>query len=358
MAHLNPETFMLRAREVCGAENVLWPDPGSAICVRPSTTAQVASLVRSAHEQGCRIRLGTTAEQGEGACVLLDLQRMNQVVQQDPVSSWVFTQTGITPAQLEAHLNLDGFTLRCHFAGHGASPLSTLFSVPVPGFHPGPSIHRLIAVTAVWPDGSTFRSRVSPRQAVGPDSRTFFAREHGGAAVVTEACLAMFSSAVPSGYETLAFSSLSDALDAAVSLTGRGPLKPLEQALEFDRERWLLHLWFWGPAACVAVARDRAAHRIGLPAGGIQAQGEGPAREFWQLRALTDENPRVARPITAGELAQLRPEPGDFVSSFSPGGAILYRVGARQADPVFLGESADPVVRDWLASFHESEKNQ
>ncbi len=353
MGDLNMESFLLRAREVCGADHVSWPDPLQAIRVRPETTSQVSSIVRAAREQGCRLRLAAADHVGTQMCVLLDLERMHQVVQQDPTGSWVFAQTGITPAQLETHVNGAGFTLRCHFAGHRSSPLSDLLQVPVPGFHPGPAIHRLIAVTAVWADGSTFRTRVSPRQAVGPDPRTFFTRQHGVAAVVTEVCLAMFSSAVPSGYETLAFGSLDDALEMAFSLLGSAPLSPLEQALEFDGGRWLLHLWFWGPPACVAVARDRAAHR-----NGTEARGEGPARDFWVRRPTTDDSPRTAIPLEAPALAQFHPHPGDFISGFAPGGAILYTIRPRSADPVFLGEPADPVVRAWLDDCLESEKMQ
>lgn len=354
MADLKMESFLLRAREVCGAEHLSWPDPRSAIRVHPETTSQVSSIVRAAREQGCRLRLASAADEvGGEACVLLDLRRMNRVVQQDAVGSWVFTQTGITPAQLETHLNDAGFTLRCHFAGYGASPLADLFSVPVPGFHPGPGIHRLIAVTAVWVDGSTFHSRISPRQSVGPDPRTFLARHHGECAVVTEACLAVFSTAVPSGYETLAFSSLADAMETAFSLLGVAPFSPLEQALEFDGSRWLLHLWFWGPPACVAVARERAAHR-----GGTEARGETSAREFWCQRQGSDTSPRTALLLDTGSLAQLRPEPGDFVSSFFPGGAILYTIRARKSDPVFLGEPVDPVIRAWILACLESEKEQ
>jgi FAD/FMN-containing dehydrogenase len=297
--------------------------------------------------------LAEDQEEAAGAGVLLDLRRLDQVVQQDALGSWVLTQTGITPAALEAHLGRDGFTLRCHFAGHAASQLSTLFSIPVPGFHQGPGLRRLIAVTAVWPDGSTFRTRVSPRQSVGPDSRSFFARGHGQCAVVTEACLAVFSSSVPSGFETLAFLSLSDALTAAFSLVGGAPLMPLEQALEFDGSRWLLHLWFWGPAACVAVARDRAAHR-----GGHEALGEARAREFWQHRSLLDTTARAAVPVTPAALVRSAPEPGEFISCFSPSGAILYTRRTRTGDPVFLGEVNDPMVQAWLSASLRVEKTE
>ena len=353
MGELNMESFLLRAREVCGAEHVFWPNPGSAILVQPETTSQVSSIVRAAREHDCRLRLFSPEDTcGEGG-VLLDLRRMNQIVQQDALGSWVFAQTGITPAELETRLNAAGFTLRCHFAGHQNLPLAGLFSLPVPGFHPGPAIHRLIAVTGVWVDGSTFRTRISPRQAVGPDLRTFFARQHGASVVVTEACLAVFSTAVPTGYETLSFSSLSEAQDTAFSLLGAAPLSPLEQALEFDQERWLLHLWFWGPAACVAVARDRAAHRPKAV-----ARGEGPAREFWVQRALADTTPRAAVGLEAEALARLELAPGDFVSCFAPGRAILYTVRPENADPVFLGEPTDPVLSAWLRSCLDVKKEQ
>jgi len=350
MAHVSTGAFLLRAREICGAEHVSWPDPAAALRVHPATTAQVAALVRAARETGCPVRVvGAGGDPGAAAgsgVVQMDLRRANQVVAQDPVGSWVTVQAGITPAELEARLDPEGFTLRFHPAGHQDRPLAELVSLPLPGLHTGAAFRRVIALTAVWADGATLRTRVSPRQAVGPDLRAFLVGGHGACCVVTEVCLAVFPAAVPSGFETLAFRDLSGAIEAASRLTGEAPLSPLELALVRESDRWLLHLWFRGPAACVAVGRDRAAHGAGV------AIGEAPARAFWRPAAVPPGAGVALRPraLDAATLAGMDLAPGEFVSGFSFAGAVHFALPDVPPPPVFLGDPADPRVRALLAS--------
>jgi FAD/FMN-containing dehydrogenase len=357
MARLSAETFLLRAREICGAEHVSWPDPTAALTVRPSTTSQVASLVRAARETGCRVRVqsedAVVTVAPEAGVVLLDLRRADQVIAQDPVGAWVTVQAGLTPAALEARLGTEGFTLRCHTAGHGGRTLAEVLGLPLPALHRAGAFRRVIAVTAVWADGTGLRTRVSPRQAVGPDLRAFLVGGHGACCVVTELCLAVFPVSVPSGFETLAFSDLPSALEAARHLAGTAPpLSPLELVLARDGDRWLLHLWFQGPAACVAVGRDRAAHGLGAALGVGAAIGEGPARAFWRPAAAPTgaEVPLQPRPVSAGALAALELAPGEFVSGFTPSGAVHFALPGAPCAPVTLGESADPRVQALFGS--------
>ncbi len=350
MARLSAEAFLLRAREICGAEHVSWPDPSAALRVRPSTTAQVASLVRAARETGCRVCVQGRDDQAQAApaagIVELELRRADQVIALDATGAWVSVQAGLTPAALEARLAHEGFTLRCHTAGHGHRTLAEVLALPLPGLHGPAPFRRVIAVTAVWADGTTLRTRVSPRQAVGPDPRAFLVGGHGACCVVTEVCLAVFPASVPSGFETLAFPDLSCALDAALRLAGTAPpLSPVEQALAPDGDRWLLHLWFRGPAACVAVGRDRAAHGPGEGHG--EARGEAPARAFWRPFSAPPgaEVPLSPRPLSIEALAGLELAPGEFISGFTPAGAVHFALPGAPAAPVLLGESADPRVR-------------
>lgn len=358
MARLSAEAFLLRAREICGAEHVSWPDPTAALIVRPSTTAQVASLVRAARETGCRVCVQGRDDQAQAApeagIVELDLRRADQVIALDATGAWVTVQAGLTPAALETRLAHEGFTLRCHTAGHGHRTLAEVLALPLPGLHGAAPFRRVIAVTAVWADGTTLRTRVSPRQAVGPDLRAFLVGGHGACCVVTEVCLAVFPASVPSGFETVAFPELSSALDAALRLAGTAPpLSPLEQTLAPDGDRWLLHLWFRGPAACVAVGRDRAAHGPWEARGDGVAQGEAPARAFWHPSGAPagGDVPLTPRPVSVEALTDLELAPGEFLSGFTTAGAVHFARPTAPSAPVLLGESADPRVAALFGPF-------
>ena len=164
---------------------------------------------------------------------------------------------------------------------------------------------------------------------------------HGAFCVVTEGTLAVFPAAVPSGYETLAFSTSDAARDAALALAGAAPLSPLELAVARDDDRWLLHLWFRGPAACVAVGRDRATHGPGSSV----ALGEAPARAFWRPAAAVPLQPHS---VSTEVLAGLTLAPGEFISGFSPAGAVHFALPGAPSAPVLLGESPDPRVNALL----------
>lgn len=155
-------------------------------------------------------------ETSQEAFTVLDLSRLDEVLDMDPVSGTVTAQAGITVHQLENFLHEKGFTL-------GFVPRSRLLlslgdylatSCPSEGSPLyGTIIENCLGLSAVMADRTSFKVRPSPRRAVGPDLMHLLLGARGRYGVITAACLRVFP--LPAVREAVAFASD----DAVVALS-------------------------------------------------------------------------------------------------------------------------------------------
>ncbi len=147
---------------------------------------------------------------------VLDLSRLDEVLDMDPVSGTVTAQAGITVHQLENYLHEKGFTL-------GFVPRSRLLlslgdylatSCPSEGSPLyGTILDNCLGLSGVMADRTPFRVRPSPRRAVGPDLMHLLLGAGGRYGVITAACLRVFP--LPAVREAVAFATD----DAVVALS-------------------------------------------------------------------------------------------------------------------------------------------
>jgi alkyldihydroxyacetonephosphate synthase len=163
-------------------------DPVVDLVVWPSSTEQVAAIVKWAHEADvnlypygagsgvCGATIPGNAPPGDARGsrprVIVDLKRMRAVRSIDRESLTVWAEGGLIGENLERHLNQEGYTLG-HFpssiycsslggylATRSAGQLSTKY---------GKIEDMVLSVEFVLPDGTILETGRAPRSAMGPD---------------------------------------------------------------------------------------------------------------------------------------------------------------------------------------------
>lgn len=180
--------------------------------VNPEVPEEIPDILRIARRAGRGILCQGTAEPEDRKPVkgrhdhILELSRMDEILDMDPVSGTVTVQAGMTVLQLENFLREKGFTL-------GLVPRSRLLS----SFgeflaHSSPSKgsplygtvqENCVGLSAVMADGTLFAVRPCPRRSAGPDLMHCFLGAGGRYGVITAACVRIFP--VPTVREAVAF---------------------------------------------------------------------------------------------------------------------------------------------------------
>jgi alkyldihydroxyacetonephosphate synthase len=250
-----------------------------AAVIFPASTEEVATVLAWASQTSTAV---IPRGAGSGVCggaqaaagsVVLDLSRLDQVTDIDPVSQAVSVEAGVRGDQLEQALAEHGLTAGLYpqsiaistvggwIAASSAGQASTGF---------GAIEDVLLGLTAVLPQGEILRCRPVPRSAAGPDLRRLLIGSEGTLAVVTEATLAC--RARPAGWDWLAFAfpdfaALADGLRQAVRAdTGAAVIRGYDETdaqLSFGALRH--------PGGCVGM--------LGFPAGlpGLAARKQAAA---------------------------------------------------------------------------------
>ena len=221
-----------------------------AVVVRPSTSEQVASVLRLANRSSIPVTpaAGRSGVNGgaiplEGG-VVLDLTALDSIIEIDETSHVVTVEAGVFGPELEASLRAtgEGYTLG-HWpqsfdlstvggwlACRGAGQLSTRY---------GKIEDMVRSLRVVLADGSELRTASSgPRAAVGPDLNQLFVGSEGTFGVITEATLVIHDAP---GYERRAawgFASFEEAMEVCRRTLQRGATPAvlrLYDALEAER---------------------------------------------------------------------------------------------------------------------------
>jgi alkyldihydroxyacetonephosphate synthase len=195
-----------------------------AAVLRPSSAEDVATALRWASDNrvpvvpaGGRSGVcgGTVTHGGE---LMIDLTRLDRVLELDEESGVARVQAGIIGSRMEEWLNACGYTLG-HFpqsvelstvggwiAARSAGQLSSGYGA-VEDF--------LVGLTAALPDGSLATSHRAPRTAAGPQLHELFLGSEGTLGVVVEAWLRVRRSPAVRQMASLVFPSFAAGLAAA-----------------------------------------------------------------------------------------------------------------------------------------------
>jgi alkyldihydroxyacetonephosphate synthase len=180
----------------------IYDGPIPAAIVYPSSTADVAAILRFAEENLVNVvpRTGQTATEGGLETVVedslvVDGSRMNAILSIDSVDMMATVQCGVGLQELEDLLRAQGLT-----TGHSpqSKPLAQLgglvatrsigqFSTLYGGIE-----DLVVGLEAVFPGGQVTRIKNVPRRAAGPDIRHIVIGSEGALCFITEVTVKLF----------------------------------------------------------------------------------------------------------------------------------------------------------------------
>lgn len=288
--------FRLRAGEL--------PASLPAAVVLPGSREELVRIVQAANRRHlCLIPFGA----GSGVLgatlplnceVIVDMKRMNRIVDLDPLNGMVRVQAGMNGAQFEAALSARGFTANhlpqsiamstvggwaaCRGAGQASSRYGKIEDI-------------VVGLEAVLADGRLLDVRPVPRRAVGPGIQHLIIGSEGVFGFITELTLRIGRLAEHQVGAVYAFASLQDGLDAMreiVQREGRPAVMRLYDQTEsrartggieaFIEHPILAILEFSGPRV-LATAEAAFAHEICLAHTAVAAD-EAPYRDWKSTR--------------------------------------------------------------------------
>lgn len=180
----------------------IYDGPIPAAIVYPSSTAEVAAVLRFAEQHVVNVvpRTGATATEGGLETVVedslvVDGSRMNAILSVDPVDMMATVQCGTGLQHLEDTVRAQGLT-----TGHSpqSKPLAQLgglvatrsigqFSTLYGGIE-----DLVVGLEAVFPGGQVARIKNVPRRAAGPDIRHIAIGSEGALCFITEVTVKLF----------------------------------------------------------------------------------------------------------------------------------------------------------------------
>ena len=218
---------------------VKWRQQGKQPCrpdavAKPGSTEEVSSLVAACSDARIAITawgLGSSVvgspltEQGG---LVIDLSGMDQVVNVDEDNMMVTVQAGKRGDILEAELNAQGYTLNHSpqsldrstvggwVATRATGQLSSLY---------GGMEDMLVAIKVVLADGQIVQTKMTPRAAIGLDTKDVFVGSEGTLGIVTEVTTSIFPLKPYKRHETVVFDDVASGVATMREITRNG-LKP------------------------------------------------------------------------------------------------------------------------------------
>ncbi|MFN2104849.1 MAG: FAD-binding oxidoreductase [Candidatus Promineifilaceae bacterium] len=287
----------------------MWLDRGEKpvkpdYIVHPGSAQEVAAILRVANN--FRIPVvpwgGGSGSQGGAAPVfggiLMDMKRMNRIIEIDEVSLTVTAEAGINGQQLEWALNEKGLTLphyaassNCatlggYLAPRGSGTISTKY---------GKSEELVLSMQVVLPTGEIIQTPIVPIHAAGPDYFHLFLGSEGVFGVITEATMQVEYMPETRLLRAMLFDDLTSALEAGrLMMTKR--LEPMvirlydptetasrvKKILGYELEGAYMVMGFDGDAD-IAALQEQKAMEICAELGGRDL-GREPGEKWWNHR--------------------------------------------------------------------------
>jgi FAD/FMN-containing dehydrogenase len=271
------------------------PEIALPLClVRPLSTAEVRGIVQVANETKVPlIPYGGGSGLMGGAlstrpAIVLDLRRMNQIIEVDIEARVARAQAGTVLESLEKRLNEEEFIL-----GHDpwTLPVATLggaISTNSMGYRGGlygSMGEQVLGLEAVLPNGETLRTRAVSKASAGINLNSLLIGGEGCFGVITEATIRIFPKPQSRVLHALLFKSFEHGFTAIQRMFLRR-LRPA--VLDFgddedlDEPGAVLYLGFEGTREIVA-AEEKLAISICADVGGRRLPSE-EAESFWRDR--------------------------------------------------------------------------
>ncbi len=218
--------------------------------VWPESKEQIASLIHLANEHGIPIiPYGGGSGVMGGAVpihggIVVDMKRMDKIVEVEDENLTVRVQTGINGMNLERKLNHHGYTLGhipqslycSSLGGWLACKAAGQFSTKY-----GKIEDMVVALQAVLADGSVIESREVPRSSTGPEVEKLLIGSEGILGIITEATLKIWPYPEKREYLSFAFESMEDALEAVRKILRRNVYPAVVRI--YDEEETLRHFY-------------------------------------------------------------------------------------------------------------------
>ncbi len=202
--------------------------------VRPSSTIEVAQIVKLAYEEriplvpyggGTGIMGAITPLQGG---IAIDLKKMNGIVDVNSQDRTATVEAGTVLADLNTTLNKEGLML-----GHDpySVPIATVggaISTNGVGYRAakyGSMGDQVLGLEIVLPNGDIVQTRAVPKTSAGPSLHSLFIGAEGVFGIITQATLRVFRLPESRLFKTIAFPSFEDGFNAMMEMFSLG-LKP------------------------------------------------------------------------------------------------------------------------------------
>lgn len=263
----------------------LWHDRGKTptppeFIVHPGTTKEVSEVLKIANNYNIPVTPwgGGSGSQG-GALpmyggIILDMKRMNKVLNIDPVSMTATAEVGINAQHLEWEIEKAGYstmhfpasiacaTLGGFIAHRGTGVLSTKY---------GKMEDIIMSLEVVTPTGEIINTLPVPRHASGPDLTQVFLGSEGTLGVVTKATMKIHPIPEARKFHAFLFKTMHEAMSAGAKImTSR--LRPcvirlydepetaklIKKVLGIDKEGAYLVFGFDGPEKMVDLEMELA----------------------------------------------------------------------------------------------------
>ncbi len=208
--------------------------PRPDVIVFPETTKQVSEIVKFANRNSIPIVPRGGGAGGLGGVlaidggIVIDMKKMNNVIDVDEKSYNVTVETGIMQCDLETHLNNMGYTLNHFPASMYCSTLGGFLSCRGSGHFSakyGKVEDMVISLEAVLPDGEIVKSLPIPVHSTGPSFEKLFLGAEGVYGIITTATLKIKKLPEKLSFRALLFDSLHSALESAREIMVSG-MKP------------------------------------------------------------------------------------------------------------------------------------
>jgi alkyldihydroxyacetonephosphate synthase len=281
-----------------GVEEAL--EPLAELVLRPETTEQVAEIVALAAQQriplipyggGTGVMGGTLPVQGG---IIIDLKRMNRVLEVNPRDQTVSVEAGTVLQDLEDALDEHGL-----MAGHdpysvAIATVGGAISTNGVGYRAGaigPMGDQVVALEVVLPDGRVLVTPQVPKTSSGPNLNQLFIGSEGVFGVITRATLRVRRLPEAQVFATIDFDSFTQGFDAVAELRALD-IRPTLLDLTEEEGRVRLYLLFEGFKEGVAALEARSMDVCSQ----FQGRGVGPepTLEYWRDRHQSGENYKLS----------------------------------------------------------------
>ncbi len=271
------------------------PETALPLCVVvPISTTEVRKIVLLANEEKTPIvPYGGGSGLMGGAlsirpAIVLDLRRMNQILEVDGEARAARVQAGCVLESLDKRLNEEGFIL-----GHDpwTVPVATVggaISTNSVGYRAGiygSMGDQVLGLEAVLPTGEVIETRSVAKSSTGIDLRSLFIGGEGCFGVITEAAIKIFPMPEMRALYALAFDSFEQGYGAIQKMFARG-LRPAMVDFGDSEEKFpgaaRLYIAFEG-AREIVEAEAKLALALCMEAGGSSLP-QREAEEFWNER--------------------------------------------------------------------------